>query len=60
MPFEIRQIGIRLAVGDEDQGEAPRAPQDGAAPGVSAAERARMVRECVAAVMAELRAGRER
>lgn len=58
MPLEIREIAIRLAVGDT---EPDRASGDN--PGekaLSAEERAAIVKECVEAVLAELQSRRER
>jgi hypothetical protein len=62
MPLEVRQIGIRLNVGDE---AAPSARVQGGSEGpsaasVSAAERAAIVGECVDAVLAELKMRSER
>jgi hypothetical protein len=61
MPLEVRQIGIRMDVGDQappsqgDQGNGPMEERP-----VGRSERAAIVRECVAAVLAELKMQSER
>lgn len=61
MPLEVRQIGIRMDVGDQQPpaaDEGPGWPPDERPVGRS--ERAAIVRECVAAVLAELKLQSER
>ncbi|HEX8580181.1 MAG TPA: DUF5908 family protein [Allosphingosinicella sp.] len=54
MPLEVREIGIKLSVGD-DRGAAQAAPESGGCGAtLSSAERRRIVEECVAAVIAAL------
>lgn len=61
MPLEVRQIGIRLNVGDgqiaDGDGEAGP-PGDGQ--GIDPAERAGIVEDCVEAVLTALRMQSER
>ena len=60
MPIEVREIGIRLSVGDE-AGAAQDWGDGGAGRGrLSAAERRDIVEECVAAVLAALEDREER
>jgi hypothetical protein len=62
LPLEVRQIGIRLNVGDsgagQDDGEASRSP--GVRQEIEPSERAAIVEECVDAVLAALRMQSER
>jgi hypothetical protein len=62
MPLEVRQIGIRMDVGDQAppaaEGKGPGWPAEERPVGRS--ERAAIVRECVAAVLAELKLQGER
>jgi hypothetical protein len=61
MPLEVRQIGIRLSVGGPDPAQADDGLPDGsAASALPAAQRARLVEECVEAVLATLKAREER
>lgn len=59
MPLEVRQIGIRMAVGDGD-GEPESGAQPASGAGLSAAQRRSIVEQCVRSVLAELKLGRER
>ena len=66
MPLEVRQIGIRLNVGEgsgPSGGDAGEASGDNEAPGAQAidpAERAEIIEECVGAVLDALRMQGER
>jgi len=60
VPIEVRQIGIRLAIGEGDGAPASGGPNGDDTPRLTRAQRARMVDECVRAVLAQLRADRER
>ena len=62
MPLEVREIGIHVDVGGEDR-DSEAAPRDAweneIAARLNAAERAALIDECVAAVLAELARRRE-
>jgi Family of unknown function (DUF5908) len=60
MPLEVRQIGIRLNVGDVPSATCPGAAGDPAGPGIGPAERAAIIDECVEAVLYALKMARER
>ena len=62
MPLEVRQIAIRMSVGDEKQpaAETAESRQDLCGPGLSSEEREAIVQQCVRQVLGELRMGRER
>ena len=59
MPLEVREIGIRFSVDDGTAAPGEEAPpEEGNA--LCPRERAMIVEECVRAVIAELKRGRER
>lgn len=60
MPLEVRQIGIRMSVGDERGGGPPAPAPGGCGAGIPAGERSAIVEECLAAVLAALKAEAER
>jgi|GEM_PF-4061907 len=62
MPLEVRQIGIRLDVGDQSPpaSQGDRGGGAGEDRPVGRSERDAIVRECVAAVLAELKLQGER
>jgi hypothetical protein len=61
MPLEIREIGIRFAVGDEEEPSEERVGGDcGGPPRLTARERQTIVDQCVRSVLETLRRERER
>ena len=60
MPLEVRQIGIRLTVGDPPPASGPLPDGEAAHPRIAPAERAAIVEECVEAVLNALKMASER
>ena len=60
MPLEVREIGIKLSVGDEAGGTRAAPAGGGCGAKLSAGERRAIVEECVAAVLASLKEAEER
>jgi hypothetical protein len=60
MPLEVRQIGIRMSVGEERGGRSAGPVQSGCGARIPPAERNAIVEECLAAVLAALKAEAER
>jgi hypothetical protein len=60
MPLEVRQIGIRVNVGDPPPACGGAPPADAAPTGIAPAERAAIVDECVEAVLNALKMASER
>jgi hypothetical protein len=61
LPLEVRQIGIRLNVGDEQDPDGDGGPgSSGDGQGIDPAERAGIIEDCVEAVLTALRMQSER
>ena len=63
MPLEVRQIGIRLSVGESGSGQPddrPAAADGGERREMDSSERAAIVEECVDAVLTAIRMQSER
>lgn len=60
MPLEVREIGIKLSVGDEAGADRTGPDPRGCGTRLSAGQRREIVEECVAAVLAALKEAEER